>query len=132
MKYFLPILALLICGCSSKQPWSFVEAVGGIAINAPVRDEKGWTLPVRADVTGLHTFTNAPTTMNSGLVCVATTAQVEERDILLLIETSVPHKGASSRCPDASLGKLPAGRYQVFYGAKRQAAVPLGEINVEP
>jgi hypothetical protein len=132
MKHIV-IIAVLLSGCAifpKDQPWSFVTAVGGMAIDAPVRTPKGISLPVRANVSGLETITVEPTTLNSIIACSRTRAKVEGKEIYLTIATSLARAGDSARCPSARLGALPAGEYQVFYGTARTDATSLGAIHV--
>jgi hypothetical protein len=136
MKRFLGSLAILIAlhGCATvttkERSWSFVTAVGGLALAAPVHVGNRWELPVRADVSGLRAITNEPTTMNSGLVCDATRADVKGRDILIVIVTTMPHGNATSACPAAKLGALDPGQYNILYGPNRAEGVKLGTIDV--
>ncbi len=126
---------LFIGGCGivvpKKMPWSFVESVGGMAVDAPRVEGETLILPVRADVSGLSTITMKPTTMNSALLCPATYAKVKGHDILVAITTDVAGRGnKSSACPPAKLRAPAAGKYQVFYGDQREGAVALGEITI--
>lgn len=132
MKRFLVIAALLpACAQVPKQrPWAFVTSVGGIAVEQPQATVMGLILPVRADVSGLQKISNEPTTMNSVISCSASRARVEGQNILLTISTSLLRDGGSSACPPARLGMLPAGRYSVLYGSKRDGAVPIGVVDV--
>jgi hypothetical protein len=129
----LLVVAALLLGCAfapKVQSWDFVTAVGGIAIQPPQSTPKGLLLPVRADVSGLQAITNEPTTLNSIMSCSVTRANVVGHDILLTISTSLMREGGSYACPPAKLGKLPAGRYAVFYGSERAGAKPIGVIDV--
>lgn len=136
MKRSLNILTILILvhGCSiifaKEQPWSFVTAVGGLAVGTPVPSNGRWLLPVRADVSGTQVIANKPTTLNSGLVCEAVRAKVKGQDIFLTIKTTLAHKGATSVCPAAKLGRLSSGRYDVWYGTSRAEGTSLGTVRV--
>jgi len=124
----------MLCACatasSKEQSWKFVESVGGLEIGAPVQVDRRWHLPVRADVSGLHAITHAPTTMNSGLVCNSSKARVKGTDIFLVIVTTLPHDGAKAACPSANLGSIVPGQYSVFYGTDRVGGVKLGSIDI--
>ncbi len=136
MKRPLASLASLafVLGCvvahAEQRPWSFVTAVGGIQVGTPVQTNGKWSLPIRADVSGLQAITNKPTTMNSALVCEAVKAQVKGNDIFLIIETGVAHGTATSSCPDANLGQLANGSYNVWYGTSQAKGVSLGSVRV--
>ncbi len=136
MKPCLPVLATLalLAACaaamSEEKSWSFVTSVGGLAWDRPIHEDDGWKLPVRADVSGLQAITNAPTTMNSGLVCDKTRARVDGRDIYIVIVTTIPHGNATSACPAANLGVLEPGQYNVLYGSRGREGVKLGTVDV--
>jgi hypothetical protein len=136
MKHLLnsisSLVFLLCCAVAGaeERPWSFVTTVGGFQIGAPVQSNGKWSLPVRADVSGLQVITNEPTTINSALVCNAIKAQVHGSDIFLVLETGVAHGTGTSKCPDAKLGKLAKGSYNVWYGTSRANGVSLGVVRV--
>jgi len=141
----LPVLAalallLVAVGCTSvvsvaarsSCDWAFVQSVGGIAVGTPRRDDRGhvW-LPIRCDVSGLETITTRPTTTNSGNVCVPPRVRVRSSTVYLTVRTSLPSKRyPTSRCPDADLGELPAGRYAVVYDSPDGSEHPLGSIQL--
>jgi hypothetical protein len=136
MKRLLNSLSslVLVLGCAvahaAERPWSFVTAVGGLEVGTPVQSNGRWSLPIRADVSGLQAFTNTPTTMNSALVCKAVRAQVKGNEIFLILETSVAHGTATSSCPDANLGHLATGSYNVWYGTPHAKGASLGTVRV--
>ncbi len=109
---------VLVLGCagahSEEQTWSFVTAVGGLKVGTPVQSNGRWSLPIQADVAGLNAITNKPSTMKSGLVCKAVKAQVRGDNIFLVLETKVAHGTGTCRCPDAKLGRLADGSYDVW------------------
>lgn len=125
---------VLVLGCTvahaEERPWSFVTGAGGLEVGTPVQSNGRWSLPIRADVSGLKAFTNKPTTMNSALVCKAVKAQVKGNDIFLVLETSVAHGAATSSCPDADLGQLANGSYNVWYGKPQAKEISLGAVRV--
>jgi hypothetical protein len=129
----LPAL-LMLHGCSlafaEERSWSFVTAVGGLEVGKPVQSSGRWSLPIRADVSGLKTITNKPTTINSALVCEVVKARVKDQDIFLILKTTLAHGDATSICPAAKLGRLATGRYNVWYGAPRAKGISLGTIDV--
>jgi len=130
----LAVLCFTITGCAAalaeQRSWSFVTSVGGISIQTPQRSEKGWVLPVLANVSGIEAVTAKPTLLNSALICENTRAVVEGRSIFLTIETGLVRKGTEVRCPPAVLGSIAPGRYQVFYQGPGESAVPLGFADV--
>jgi hypothetical protein len=127
---------VLMLGCTfataQERPWSFITAVGGLEIGTPVQSNGRWSLPIRADVSGLQPITNRPTTTNSALVCKAVKARVEGNEIFLILETSMAGEGPSSRCPDADLGKLAIGSYTLWYGTPQAKNALLGTVRVAP
>ena len=130
----LTLLCLTITGCATTlaepRTWSFVTSVGGISIQTPQRSEKGWVLPVLANVSGIEAVTAKPTLLNSALICENTRAVVQGRSIFVTIETGLVRKGTVVRCPSAELGSIAPGRYQVFYRGPGESAVPLGFVDV--
>jgi len=136
MKRPLTILSFLLLAhggtvaLAKERPWSFVTAVGGLEVGTPVQTNGAWSLPIRADVSGLQAITNKPTTMNSALVCEAVKAQVKGNDIFLVLETGVADGTATSTCPAAKLGRLANGRYNVWYGRSQAESVSLGAVHV--
>ena len=136
MKRLLNSLSsfVLVLGCAvalaAERPWSFVTAVGGLEVGTPVQSNGRWSLPIRSDVSGLQAITNKPTTINSALVCTAVKAQVKGSDIFLVLETSVAHGTATSSCPDADLGRLASGSYNVWYGTSQAKGISLGTVRV--
>src|SRR5688572_9643837 len=132
-RYLFVLPALLILqGCSlafaEERPWSFVTAIGGLEVGTPIQSSGRWSLPIRADVSGLQTITNKPTTINSALVCEVVKARVKGQDIFLILKTTLAHGDATSICPAAKLGRLAPGRYSVWYGASRTKGISLGAI----
>jgi len=130
----LALLCFTIAGCAAAlvepQTWSFVTSVGGLSIQTPQHTEKGWILPVLANVSGIEAVTMKPRLINSALICENTRAVVEGRSIFLTIETGLVRKGAEVRCPPAALGSIAPGRYRVFYRGPGEPAVPLGFAEV--
>ena len=119
----LPIFA-------QEQGWSFVQSVGGIRIEAPVKVAGVWTLPLTTNVSGLETVTNSPTVLNSGLVCKATHAVVEGFNIYISIVTDYAGEGKSAVCSSAKLGALLPGEYTIFYRLTNENPVYLGKVAV--
>ena len=125
------VVALLapVLGRSEARTWEFITAVGGVAVGNPSHAGNGWTLPVDADVSGLHPFSSKPTTLNSGLICAQDNALVTGRKIYLTMETSMAGRG-SARCRAASLGVVPTGVYEVFYRDQRGTLAHLRRVRI--
>jgi len=128
----LSVLSLSACSIFAEpRSWNFVQAVGGLSIGTPFHIEGGWVLPVHGDVTGLQTITVKPTTLNSGLACKKTAAEVVGNEIYLTIITSLAGKDSGALCPPAFLGQLHSGKYAVFYRGPNELAIKLGEVSIE-
>jgi len=121
----LPLAAHACC-----EAWSFVRSVGGIAVEEPRQIEGSWSLPIRANVSGLETITEKPTALNSALGCKATHAAVERNNIYLTLETSLPTKKINATCPAASLGRIAPGTYTVFYRGPGEPPILLREVHI--
>jgi hypothetical protein len=130
MLALVSLVAACAAASAQQRPWKFVEAAGGLQIAAPVHVDHRWQLPVRADVSGLHAITHAPTTANSGLMCNASKARVKGTDVFLVIVTTLPHDGATPSCPSADLGDIAPGQYSVFYGTDLASGVKLGTMDI--
>lgn len=113
---------------AQEQPWSFVQAAGGLKIGKPLRRPHGWVVPVTADVSGLTSITTQPRKINPALVCRETKAQLEGQAIYITLVTGSAPAGGASRCPPVFIGNVMAGSYAVFYRAPGQAPVALGEL----
>ena len=117
---------------AGSESWSFVQSVGGLAVETPSLGTQGWVLPVRADVSGLKSVTAKPTALNSALICERTNAAIEGRNIYITIVSTLAHPNASSNCPAATLGEMSAGKYSVFYRGPSETPVRLGEVSIGP
>ena len=117
---------------AETRTWSFVQSVGGLSIGAPVRVKAGWSLPINANVSGLESVTQAPTTLNSALVCESTSAVVEEGSIYIAISTSLAQGKYKVMCPPAQLGQIASGAYRVFYRGPGHQPVLVGKIQIAP
>jgi len=113
------------------ESWMFMVAVGGIAVDTPVRDKQGAViLPVRCNVSGLEAITKKPTQLNSALVVKNIEARVVKTTIYLSVFTGIASKGATCRCSGVDLGDIPAGRYDVVYYGSDREKHGLGSIGV--
>ena len=126
------VVSLPITAYARSESWGFVQSIGGMIVEAPVHSKDGWVLPVRANVSGLETITQKPTTMNSALICKYTEARIEENSIYLTLVTGITHKGASPRCPPAELGNIVSGKYRVFYRGPGESPFSLREVEIGP
>ena len=124
------VLGVPSIAVATAQSWAFVVSVGGILIGDAVKANGSWTLPVRADVSGLESFTSKPTVMNSAMVCSGVVAKIVGSDIYLTIHTDLAGVGKRAQCPAAKLGVLPAGAYTVFYQGPEGAPVQLRSVQV--
>jgi hypothetical protein len=124
------VLGIPSIAAATAQSWSFVVSVGGIVIGDAVKANGSWTLPVRADVSGLESFTSKPTVMNSAMVCSGVVAKIVRSDIYLTIHTDPAGVGKNAQCPAVKLGVLPAGAYTVFYQGPEGAPVRLRSVQV--
>src|SRR5271169_2462329 len=137
MQPILAALLLLCCALTASasaesDSWDFLQAVGGISVEAPLHSASGWSLPVHANVSGLERVTTKPTTLNSALVCEQTIAKVEGQSIYLTIVPVLAHANFSPRCPSAQLGNLAAGRYRVFYRGSQEQPHFLRDVSIGP
>jgi hypothetical protein len=117
---------------AETRTWSFVQSVGGLSIAEPVRVTAGWSLPINANVSGHESVTQAPTTLNSALVCESTSAVVEEGSIYIAISTGLARGQHKVMCPPALLGHIAAGAYRVFYRGPGHQPVLVGKIQISP
>jgi len=113
------------------ESWKFMEAVGGVAIESPVRNPQGKVyLPVRCNVAGIQTITKKPTTMNSALAVKSIGKKIDEKKIYISIHTGLVSKNELCACSGVDLGDIPAGDYEVFYRGSDHEKYPLGSITV--
>lgn len=133
----VPLLSVILLAaseiaCAEIATWTFMLSVGGVAIGEPVREGETWTLPVRADVSGLSKITVQPTALNSSLACRETRVTVERATIVIAFVTSPAGGGHEARCPAAALGRMAPGRYSVVYGGAGNTPADLGTIVIAP
>ncbi|MFZ3129327.1 MAG: hypothetical protein WA136_15055 [Rhodoferax sp.] len=123
------VLALLASAAAAQQqPWSFVQAAGGLRLGKPVPRPTGWMLPVEADVSGLSTVTTQPTAVHPALVCRETRAALESQALYITLVTGAAGTGGTPRCAPVFISNGLAGRYTVFYRSAGEAPVRLGEV----
>src|SRR3569623_479004 len=92
------ICALPLTVSARAENWAFVHSAGGMSINVPFHSEHGWSLPIRANVSGLESISNRATALNSALICERTDAAVVGSSIYLTIITSTAQHGDTSLC----------------------------------
>ena len=144
-KYFkirtilLAIFVILFAGFASAgisdwfygESWEFIESVGGVKIDEPVREPNGTiNLPVRCDVSGLTVITKKPTLMNSALVVKGIDKKIKQNQILISIKTGLAKKNATCTCSGINLGNIPSGEYQVYYYGSDRQKHSLGTVTV--
>jgi len=133
MKQLVSFAVLLLVACSAlaePRSWSFVQSVGGIAVDQPIQKDGAWLLPVISDVSGLQAITVKPSQLNSGLACQAVESTVEGASIFIVIATTIAGSGRTAQCPPAALGSPAPGIYSVFYRGPNGAPVLLREVRI--
>lgn len=130
-RLWFPLWCLVFpASCTQSRDWAFVQAVGGIAIEQPKRQNQRLILPVHADVSGLTRVTVKPSLVNSGLVCETVLLTRTGQEIDLTILTGLVRQGLSPQCPAADLGYLPPGAYRVFYLSPNGEKQALGRFTL--
>jgi hypothetical protein len=134
-KPFLVVSILMLTSCgaalSERRDWRFVQAVGGMAVEQPVRDSRGWALPVRINVSGTRAITVEPTLLNSALACDSVQAVIDGRIIYLTVVTRLVDEGSTAVCPAARLGQQQPGVYSVMYRSPDMAVISLQTVNLQ-
>ena len=133
MKRFVAIILLAMFPLSvlaRPESWAFVQSVGGIVVEPPARDDQGWSLPIRANVSGLEAASVKPTTLNSALICERTLAKVEGSNVYLTIVSGLVRSNTSARCPPAVLGEISRGKYTVFYRGPDEQPVHIRDVSI--
>ena len=120
-------LSSLIASCTPRD-WSFVESVGGLAIEGASLNGSEWRLAVRVNVSGLERVTTRPTAVNSGLVCREMATRVRGSNIYLTVMVGVARDGYSVKCTEARLGPVKEGQYKIYYEDPNGELHSLGEI----
>jgi hypothetical protein len=133
MRRVTAVIFILFSGCfvlEQGKDWTFVQSVGGLSLGVPVYRNSEWSLPVKADVSGATEITIKPTAINSGLACKKIRAHVRGNRIYLSLVAGLAGSGTTARCPASELGKLPQGRYEVFYENPDQTSLVIGKIDI--
>jgi hypothetical protein len=129
----MTILLFAYSASPELRDWTFVRSVGGLRYGTPVRQADGQVLlPLEADVSGLQSFTERPTTLNSGIVCKGWRSTIHGREIRITLDAGIAGiEGKNARCPSAvSLGKLEPGHFTLVYGNRDQTTHDLGAIDI--
>ncbi len=131
---FITAVLLFAYNASSEMwDWTFVRSVGGLRYGTPVRRVDGQVLlPLEADVSGLKSFTERPTTVNSGIVCKGWRSTIHGLEIRITLDAGLAGiEGKNARCPsEVKLGKLEQGRYTLVYADPDQTTHDLGALEV--
>lgn len=113
------------------QSWEFMESVGGVRVDEPIRKSDGTAyLPVRCDVSGLTTITKKPTMINSALIVTGIDKKIEEKQIMISVTTGLASKNSTCTCSGVDLGNIPSGDYQVYYYGSDREKHFLGKVTV--
>jgi hypothetical protein len=124
------MMSLPVSALAGSEGWSFIQSVGGLAVEAPRHDARGWVLPVHANLSGVEAISTKPTALKSAVICERADAIVEGRSIYLTIVSGLARPDTTARCPPAALGDISPGKYGVFYRGPGETAVRLGEVSV--
>jgi hypothetical protein len=134
--FFILVLFSSVC-FAEERDWSFIQAVGGLAIGEPYRENGRLILPLHCDVSGLAEITVKPTLLNSALAFESVHLERHGTSIFLKVSTTIAtQKHPKATCENVELGELPGGRYSVFYGEapssfnSHEQVVKLGEIEI--
>ena len=104
----------------SEADWAFVQKTGGLRIGAP-----------KYEVHGTRAVTRPPTLVNSAPHTWKATIVRDGARLHLTVTTALAGKNdelTSSR--NASLKKIPPGRYDVYYGPHASPVHSLGSIEI--
>lgn len=114
--------------------WQSVQAVGGLELGQPQRDQRGHVvLPIRCNVSGLEQVTVRPSTINSALVCEPPLVRVSGSTIYLTVRATVAtDRNSNCRCRSADLGRIATGEYSVIYRSPGGDEHALGAVQVPP
>ncbi len=101
---------------SNPMSFSEIQRTGGIKIsNVEKNTDDTVRIGVECDVSGLHTITRKPETLNSGLCVYKVKASVRDKDIYLFAVKSLAGRKYKSTCDGVTLKNLSSGPYRVSY-----------------
>lgn len=118
---------------STCEPWSFVEATGGIRILQPLEQNHRLVLPVDYNISGLKEITCHPTLVNSALGIRGVYAQSSGDRLWISVVGCVINSGSGMSAGGihyADISNLKPGTYRVFYGVKGDTAHEIGSITI--
>lgn len=114
------------------EDWDFIQKVGGIMIETPLKTEEGFYLPVKCNVSGLDSVTIKPTTLNSALSCLKIKSTVNGNIIHMKVIAGLAlTKKSDCNCKTVRVGDLEPGNYMVYYGDKSCFEHPIGKFTIE-
>lgn len=101
---------------SKHADWNFIQSVGGIMVEDPIRNDKTIWLPIICNVSGLERITIKPTTVNSALVAGKVEYKIEKDNILIHFETSlIDGQSKDVRTKGITIENIKPGVYRVEY-----------------
>lgn len=97
--------------------YDFMQDVGGIRIEDPIKHGNDYFLPVKCDVSGLTQFTTKPKGINSGLVIYDVKCKLIKNNIDIYVIYGLPDKRYSnaSYADLTFIGKMKPGCYNCYY-----------------
>jgi hypothetical protein len=111
--------------------WSFIQSVGGMQIGKTIQEKQfAWSMEILCDLSGHQTFTQRPTTVDSGVIIQKTLVESKGNDIFVslvtspVIWTSNPDK---AKCKGVTLDSN-AGFHQIYYRDAAGKTYPLRQV----
>jgi hypothetical protein len=111
--------------------WSFIQSVGGLQIGKTLQAKQyAWTMELACDLTGHETFTQKPTTVDSGMLIQKTVIATQGNDILIsliispVVWTTNPDR---AKCKTVTIESTP-GFHQVYYRDAAGKTYPLHPV----
>lgn len=112
--------------------WNFIQKVGGIKTDAPLKTEDGYYLPVICNVSGSDSVTVKPTALNSALSCLKIKSTIKDNTIHVEIISGIAiSKRDGCQCKAVRIGELEPGSYIVYYGGKSSFEHQIGKFTIE-
>ena len=131
---FIVLVLLVLSFTLTRQTvdWDFIQKVGGIKTDIPLKTDEGFYLPVICNVSGLDSITIKPTNLNSALTCKRIKSIIIENTIHLKVITGlVVSKKENCNCIGVEVGNLKHGSYLVYYGDKSSFEHPIGKFTIK-
>jgi hypothetical protein len=111
--------------------WSFIQSVGGLQIGKTLQEKQfAWSMEIFCDLSGHQTFTQRPTTVDSGMIIQKTLVEAKGYDIFIslvtspVIWTSNPDK---AKCKGVTIEST-AGFKNVYYRDATGKTYPLRQV----